>query len=106
MMPADRILDALEARGLTARGNADRGWLAQCPAHDDRNASLSISIGTDGRVLLHCHAGCVNEGIVTALALEWSDLFPEGNHTAPRPTSRNGRRPTSLPTAAVLDGNR
>jgi archaellum biogenesis ATPase FlaH len=37
---------------------------------------LSISVGEDGRVLLHCHAGCAPEGIVAALGLEMRDLFP------------------------------
>ncbi len=33
-------------------------WTACCPAHEDNQASLSIAEGTDGRVLLNCHAGC------------------------------------------------
>jgi hypothetical protein len=35
-----------------------RGWLARCPAHDDRTASLSVGVGREGRVLLHCFGGC------------------------------------------------
>ena len=38
------------------------GWQARCPAHEDRQASLSVSTGDDGRVLLHCHAGCTRRG--------------------------------------------
>jgi hypothetical protein len=34
------------------------GYVARCPAHDDRTASLSIREGEGGRVLLHCFAGC------------------------------------------------
>lgn len=33
------------------------GWIAKCPAHDDRTASFSIS-EQGGKVLLFCHAGC------------------------------------------------
>ncbi|MFH1969516.1 MAG: hypothetical protein ABIJ53_04265 [Verrucomicrobiota bacterium] len=51
------------------------GWSAHCPAHEDRNASLSISEGRDGRVLLHCHAGCPTEQIVSAMGLKMGDLF-------------------------------
>ena len=51
------------------------GWSACCPAHDDRNASLSICLGDDGRLLLKCHAGCPNESIVAALGLTMADLF-------------------------------
>jgi len=39
----------------------------RCPAHDDRRASLSLGLGADGQVLLHCHAGC-SLGTVLAAA--------------------------------------
>lgn len=54
---------------------ASRGWVARCPAHEDLVASLSVATGRDGRVLLHCHAGCLTEDVLTALGLNWSDLF-------------------------------
>jgi putative DNA primase/helicase len=54
-----------------------RGWIARCPAHDDRRASLSVSEGDDGRVLAHCHAGCSTEAILATLGLAVRDLFPE-----------------------------
>jgi len=34
------------------------GWLARCPAHDDRTPSLSIIDGRCGRPIFHCFAGC------------------------------------------------
>ena len=52
-----------------------KSWSAQCPAHEDRRASLSISEGEDGRTLLCCHAGCTLESILTSLALTKTDLF-------------------------------
>ena len=45
------------------------------PAHDDRNASLSISEGTDGTVLLKCHAGCETDEVCRALGIKLRDLF-------------------------------
>jgi len=51
------------------------GWSARCPAHEDRQASLSIGDGKDGRVLLKCHAGCDYKKIVAALRLDERDLF-------------------------------
>jgi hypothetical protein len=77
MTPADQVVSALEARGLLVRGGVEHGWQAQCPVHDDRKASLSMKVGDDGRVLLHCHAGCPTEEIVAALGLQWTDLFSE-----------------------------
>jgi integrase len=58
------------------------GWVARCPAHEDRHASLSIAEGDDGRVLVKCHAGCTVEEIVSALRLTIADLFPD-TRTAP-----------------------
>jgi len=53
------------------------GWMALCPAHEDHNPSLSVSIGREGRILLHCFAGCSLEEILKALGMRMSDLFPE-----------------------------
>jgi len=52
------------------------GYMARCPVHDDKNPSLSITKGDDGRVLLKCFAGCSTEEIVKALGLTMADLFP------------------------------
>jgi putative DNA primase/helicase len=51
-------------------------WLARCPAHEDRQASLAIREGDDGRILLKCHAGCAFDTIVAALGVSKSALFP------------------------------
>ncbi len=52
------------------------GWTARCPAHKDRNPSLSISIGEGDRVLLCCHAGCSVDEICSAAGIVVADLFP------------------------------
>ncbi|MBX3322460.1 MAG: DUF3987 domain-containing protein [Phycisphaeraceae bacterium] len=71
----DAVLDALTREGCrpTRQGEA---WSACCPAHDDRNPSLSIGVGADARVLLHCHAGCAVEAILGALGLTLRELMP------------------------------
>ena len=51
------------------------GWVARCPAHEDRSPSLSASEGNGGRTLLHCFAGCTVEAICTALGIRVSELF-------------------------------
>lgn len=63
-----------------------KGYNGHCPAHEDQHESLSISTGTDGRVLLHCHAGCEVESIVAALGLKMADLFPSKDFQ-PQPKS-------------------
>ena len=68
---AENIVQRLHAK----RNGA--GWMAKCPAHEDRNPSLSINQASDGRVLLNCHAGCSLENILAAIDSTKADLFPE-----------------------------
>ncbi|SDD32622.1 hypothetical protein [Aquimonas voraii] len=65
-----------------------RGYLCRCPAHEDRAASLSIAAGDDGRVLLHCFAGCSVDDVVAALGLQRRDLFPPNLRRAHTPEER------------------
>jgi hypothetical protein len=60
--------------GAKKSGN---GWSAKCPAHDDHNASLSVSEGDDGRALVKCHAGCSADAVCAAVRLTLRDLMPE-----------------------------
>src|SRR6266849_7689707 len=53
-----------------------RGWVACCPAHGDREPSLSIGLGDEGQVLLKCFAGCSLDCIVEAMGITVTDLFP------------------------------
>jgi hypothetical protein len=59
-----------------------KGWTARCPAHEDRKPSLSVHVGDDDRLLVHCFAGCTTEAIVGALGLKLADLYPDA-HTTP-----------------------
>ena len=74
MRPVEKVLDRLEG---TRRFNGS--WKALCPAHEDREPSLSVTEGDDGRVLVKCFAGCDTENVVAALGLEMSDLFEKSN---------------------------
>ena len=73
MEPVELLLSRLEH----VRANRNGTWVARCPAHDDRSPSLSIATGDDGKVLLHCFAGCGAVDVVEAVGLELSSLFPE-----------------------------
>jgi hypothetical protein len=67
-------ITALVAR-LECVRKSGRGWTARCPAHEDLTASLSITSGDDGRVLIHCFAGCRAADVVAASGMELRDLF-------------------------------
>ena len=67
-MQAEQIAKAL--------GNAKRtgqGWLASCPlpthgqGNGDKNPSLSISDGEDGKPLFKCHGGCEQHDVFEAI---------------------------------------
>ena len=68
----ERVTGALEAHGCGPVRNGS----SRCPAHDDRNASLSVTPEGD-RVLLHCFAGCSFDAIMGALDLCPADAFDE-----------------------------
>jgi hypothetical protein len=69
-MDATALLERLEDVSPAGPGQHN----ARCPAHEDREASLSVGVGRD-RVLLHCHAGCGLGNIMEALGLSWRDIF-------------------------------
>ncbi|MHC1726878.1 MAG: phage/plasmid primase, P4 family [Syntrophobacteraceae bacterium] len=71
-MGTSELLSALN--NVQQRGDS---YQAQCPAHEDVKASLSIGTGKDGRILLHCHAGCTPESILAAVGLKWDVVFPD-----------------------------
>jgi putative DNA primase/helicase len=60
------------ARHLHGR-KQQSGWVARCPAHDDREPSLSLR-DADDKVLVRCHAGCEQRAVIAALIAR--DLRP------------------------------
>jgi len=75
-MNESELIDSLLGRLDKVRQNG-KGFLARCPAHEDKENSLSISTGDDGRVLMKCFAGCRTEDVLGQLGLKMRDLFPK-----------------------------
>jgi hypothetical protein len=73
--PTERVLHVLDEHGCAPR-RSGTGWAARCPAHPDRNPSLSVSESAVGNVLLYCHAGCTTTDVAAQLGLRMADLFP------------------------------
>lgn len=71
----EKVLNRLDKVKSTGRSK----WMACCPAHDDKDPSLSITEAGDGKVLLKCWAGCTAAEIVEAIGLGLRDLFPDGD---------------------------
>jgi len=52
-------------------------YIARCPAHEDGSPSLAIKDGDEGRVILHCFAGCETEDVLNAIGVTFADVMPE-----------------------------
>lgn len=93
----DRVLDALRAQGGRLHESAQtRGrWVAQCPAHEDNQPSLSIR-QVEGQALLRCHAGCDTPDVVAELGLTMRDLFDEPRGATYRYTDAAGNPTRSV----------
>lgn len=97
----ERVLQRLDR--VRPSGN---GWIARCPAHHDRNPSLSIR-EDGGNILLYCFAGCSVEAICEAIGITLSQLFAETRsssraapsivHTLERQLSASGFRSRLTP---------
>jgi putative DNA primase/helicase len=70
-------VEALLAR-LSGVQRSGSGWQALCPAHADKNPSLSIHV-RDGGILLHCHAGCSQAAVLASLGIEAHELFVDAS---------------------------
>jgi hypothetical protein len=92
MSPVELVLSRLP----DAKRNGT-GWVARCPAHDDRHPSLSIGEGENGCALICCHAGCSPEAVVQAMRLEMRDLMSAVTKDVPRhppPPPSSATRPS------------
>lgn len=83
-MSADILLAHLE----NVKHTGDGRWIARCPAHEDRRASLAVRELGDGRVLAHCFAGCSVTEVLGAVGLDMAALFPEKTIVDGRPERR------------------
>ena len=84
--------------------NASGEYMARCPCHDDKTASLSVGVKRqDGRdrIVFDCKAGCSGRDILKALQVTTPQLYdPEDEnlvkghkvHTAPKPASGDTRK--------------
>src|SRR4051794_19627120 len=50
------------------------GWSALCPAHPDKDPSLTIR-RADDRWLVRCHTGCSIDAICRSIGIAKADLF-------------------------------
>lgn len=93
-------LEKILGRLNKVKSTGHSSWKASCPAHDDKNPSLSITESNNGIVLIKCWAGCSAAEIVASIGLRLSDLFPSTRRCHGRPL----RSKPSLQAVAVERG--
>jgi hypothetical protein len=86
-MTIEALLDRCDKVRETGPGK----YVARCPAHDDRSPSLGLRECDDGRILIHCFAGCEVESVLKSAGLTFSDLYPE------KSSPDYSRKPLRLP---------
>jgi DNA-binding MarR family transcriptional regulator len=74
----ERLREHARVNGLPKPRKTDKGWEACCPAHDDKDPSLGISVGTEQPMVVNCQANCEPEAIADALGIDFVDFFDEG----------------------------
>jgi hypothetical protein len=88
MTPAESLTRRIGGRWYGSYG------AARCPAHDDRDPSLSIRDG-ERSVLFKCHAGCDSRDIIAALQRNgrWRDVRePRREKAKPKCSAEDTRR--------------
>lgn len=101
----ERLLSSLEKVEKLPPGNHQARYRACCPAHGDKNPSLSITLSNSDTILLKCWAGCSAHDVVHAVGMEMTDLFPEQkHHSAPvkRPFSADQAAKTIASDAMTI----
>jgi hypothetical protein len=86
--PVGMMMITAEDIAHVLKGRRTKGqWVCQCPAHEDRRASLAVRDGDDGRVLLYCHAGCDPLDVIDALKARglWNARERAGEKPKPTP---------------------
>jgi len=108
LLTLDAILPHLRTKRVSKR-NGERHVLAHCPAHDDQNASLSLTEKADGTLLWKCFAGCSQDAVREALERLAGVQPATARPIAPRRSA--GRQPATaqaqlLTLAALADAKR
>ena len=84
------------ARVLGGRRTGNH-WMAPCPTHEDREPSLSIRDSDNGKVLVHCHAGCDQSLVIGELRSR--GMWDNARDYRTPPTRNQASQVFKVPTA-------
>lgn len=89
-MTLPEFISRIETKTQSKAARTTSGYQVRCPAHEDRKASLCLSEGQAGRILVKCQAGCGAKDVAGAMGLAMKDLFANGSDK--KPAATNGAR--------------
>lgn len=78
-LPIDDLRAQIEDVTGPARPNGRGGWNLRCPAHSDRNPSLTLDQNEQHHALVLCQAGCSTDDVLAAIGRTRRDLYPKGD---------------------------
>jgi hypothetical protein len=97
------LLARLESKTQSKPRKSGAGYTCRCPAHEDKNPSLTVSEGRGGKLLVKCQAGCGFKDIAAKLDLKEADFFPDkskpggsGDGRAAATARRTWREPVAV----------
>jgi len=90
----DEILRRLKVQKHAQPGRDNR---CICPCHADKTGSLMVKLESDGRILMHCQAGCSVQDVCRAIGVEMADLHekPLMPGATVRKANPNARKPAA-----------
>jgi hypothetical protein len=97
-MNQNELLSVIETKTGFKPRRSGAGYICRCPAHDDGKASLCVSQGTSGKLVLKCMAGCDTKDVLANLGLTFKDLVNGANGSQTVAASRksaDGKSPLS-----------
>ncbi len=80
--------ERVKARAENVKMISPTQFNCTCPAHKDKNPSLTVTLASNGRILTHCHAGCSFDEIVSAWGLSKRDFAPAPDEKPPKQKKR------------------
>lgn len=93
--------------------NGSGEYIARCPCHDDKTASLSVGVKRQGgrdRIVFDCHAGCDGRDILAKLGITTAQLSdpeeerkPRRDQPAQKPAQNAQAKPAEKPAPEKKD---
>ena len=100
-MKLSEIITRLGSSPADAVRQSD-GYVIICPAHDDHDPSLRITVAENGNLLVRCRAGCATSAIMLSGGLSFHEAQPVENDLSAINTVNDVGQPVALVEQATM----